>query len=120
MIGWLTWGVVGLSALLMIVAGAYALRDRLFDDLLLGLVVLLEVATLVQAGRGLMTMSDIGDQDERMTFAAYLITLPFVPLGIGFLALKEKSRWAMASLAVGAFAVAVMSIRCQQIWDLHV
>lgn len=116
----LTWGIVAGSALLMLLAGAYAARDRLFDDLLLGLVALLEVAVLVQAYQGLTSMSAIGDPDERATFAAYVLTLPVVPLGTGFLALKEKTRWAMGALAVGAFAVAVMSIRCQQIWDLHV
>jgi hypothetical protein len=67
----------------------------------------------------LVSLGQIADTDERATFAAHLITLPFVPLGTGFLALKEKTRWAMGAIAVGAFAVAVMSIRCQQIWDLH-
>jgi acetylornithine/succinyldiaminopimelate/putrescine aminotransferase len=60
----------------------------------------------------------IGDGDERATFAAYLVTLVVVPIGTGFLALKEKTRWAMGAVAVGAFAVAVMTIRCQQIWDV--
>ena len=41
-----------------------------------------------------------------------------VTIGTGFLALKEKTRWAMGAVAVGAFAVAVMTIRCQQIWDV--
>jgi cephalosporin-C deacetylase-like acetyl esterase len=118
-IGWLTWTVVGLSVVLMAVAGLYAVRDRLFDDRLLAVVALLELATLVQAVRGLMTMGTVTNVDERMTFAAYLVSLPLVPLVIGFLALKEKTRWAMAALAVGGFAVAVMSVRCQQIWGLY-
>ncbi len=119
MIAWLTWTVVALSAVLMAVAGVYAARDRLFDDRLLAVLALLEIATIVQAARGLMTMATVATVDERMTFAAYLVSLPLVPLVIGFLALKEKTRWAMAALAVGGFAVAVMSIRCQQIWELH-
>lgn len=119
MISALTWAVVGGSALLMVVAGVYAVRDRLFDDLLLALVVLLELGVIVQAFRGLTPMGAIADTDERATYAAYLLTLPFVPIGIGWLALKEKTRWAMGALAAGAFAVAVMSIRCQQIWSLH-
>jgi len=118
-IAWLTWGVVVIGGLLMLLAGVYAVRRRLFDDWVLLLVALLEVATIIQAGRGLMTMSAIGDPDERVTYAAYLVSLPFVPIGIGFLALKDKTRWSMGALAVAGFAVAVMSLRCQQIWDLY-
>ena len=40
---------------------------------------------------------------------AYLVSLPVIPIGTALLAIKEKSRWAMGSLAVGAFAVAVMA-----------
>ena len=47
---------------------------------------------------------------------AYLVSLPVIPVGTVLLAIKEKSRWAMGSLAVGAFAVAVMTARCLQIW----
>lgn len=119
MITALTWGIVGASVVLMGLAGSFAWRDRLLNDLMLGVLVLIELAVVVQAVRGLIGMGAIGDTDERATFAAYLLTLPFVPLGTGFLALKEKTRWAMGAIAVGAFAVAVMSIRCQQIWGLH-
>ena len=56
---------------------------------------------------------------RQATFAAYAITLPFVPPAALFLALKEKTRWAMGVVAVGAFAVAVMTARLQQIWNLR-
>jgi len=35
-----------------------------------------------------------------------------------FLALTEKTRWSMGVAAVAAFAVAVMTARLQQIWNL--
>ena len=111
MISALTWAIVALSTLLMIVAGVYALRDRLLDDLILGLAALIELGVIVQTIKGLIAMGAIGDGDERATFAAYLVTLVVVPIGTGFLALKEKTRWAMGAVAVGAFAVAVMTIR---------
>lgn len=114
----LTYAVTGLSLVLMALAGWYAYRDRLIDDWLLGLAVLIELAILVQLIRGLTGLSHVSPDSEKATFAAYLITLPFIPFGTAFLAIKEKSRWAMAAIAVGAFAVAVMVIRLQQIWDL--
>ncbi len=111
-----TWTVVGLATLLLVVAVVYAWRDRLLDDRLLALLALVEVGLLVQLVIGLLGVGDIEDPTEQATFAAYLISLPFIPLGTGLLAIKEKTRWAMGSLAVGAFAVAVMTARCLQIW----
>ena len=59
MISALTWAIVALSALLMIVAGVYALRDRLLDDLILGLAALIELGVIVQTIKGLIGMGAI-------------------------------------------------------------
>jgi len=113
------WSVVVLATLLLVVAAVYAWRDRLLDDRLLALMALVEVGLLAQLVLGLLGIGDIADSTEQATFAAYLISLPVIPLGTGLLAIKEKSRWAMGSLAVGAFAVAVMTARCLQIWTTN-
>lgn len=114
-----TWSVVALSTVLLVVAGVYAWRDRLLDDRILALLALVELGLIVQLAVGLLGMGEVADSTERATFAAYLVSLPVIPLGTGLLALKEKTRWAMGSLAVGAFAVAVMTARCLQIWTVH-
>lgn len=114
-----TWTVVGLAALLFVVAVGYAWRDRLIDDRLLLLLGLIELGLLIQLVVGLLGLGDVEDETERATFAAYLVSLPLIPIGTGLLAIKEKTRWAMGSLAVGAFAVAVMTARCLQIWTLY-
>ena len=59
------------------------------------------------------------DSTEKATFVAYLVSLPVIPIGTALLTIKEKSRWAMGSMAVGAFAVAVMAVRLQQIWNTY-
>lgn len=115
----LTVAVIAASLVLMVLAGVYAYRDRLINDGLLGLAALVFLLTVVQAGIALARMSQIGSDSELATFAAYAITLPFLPLATTFLAIKDKSRWAMGSIAVGAFAVLVMTARLQQIWNLH-
>src|SRR5687767_1847426 len=115
----MTWTVVGLATVLLLVAGVYAWRDRLIDDKLLAIVALVELGLLVQLVVGLIRLGGIDDSTEQATFAAYLISLPVIPVGTGLLAIKEKTRWAMGSLAVGAFAVAVMTARCLQIWTTH-
>lgn len=114
-----TWVVVGLAGLLVVVAGLYAWRDRLLDDRLLALLAVVELGLVTQLVAGLLGLGEVRDAAERATFAAYLVSLPVIPLGTGFLALKEKTRWAMGALAVGAFAVAVMTARCLQIWTAH-
>jgi len=115
----LTYGVVALAAVLCLLAVYYAFRDRLIDNAVVVLSLLVEVGLLVQMGFGLSGVGSIDDGAERATFIAYLVTLPLIPVGTAFLAIKEKSRWAMGSLAVGAFAVAVMSARLLQIWNLN-
>lgn len=116
MIAPVSYAVVALATVLFVVAVYYAIRDKLIDDRLLAVAALVEVGLLVQLVAGLVGLGEIGDSTEKATFAAYLVSLPVIPIGTVLLAIKEKSRWAMGSLAVGAFAVAVMTARCLQIW----
>ena len=111
-----TSAVIVLSAVLFVVAVVYAVRDKLIDNLVFGLAAVVEVGLFVQLVVGLLGLGEITDTTEKATFAAYLVSLPVIPIGTVLLTIKEKSRWAMGSLAVGAFAVAVMTARCLQIW----
>lgn len=119
MIAPLTYVVVGLATVLFVASVYYTVRDRLIDDTVLAVAALLELGLLVQLVAGLIGLGEIENTTERATFAAYLISLPVIPIGTALLTIKEKSRWAMGSLAVGAFAVAVMTARLQQIWNLN-
>ncbi len=116
MIAALAYVVVGLAVVLCVGAIWYAARDRLIDDRLLVVAGLLELALLVLLVGGLVGLGHITDGAEKATFVAYLVSLPVIPVGTAFLAIKEKSRWAMGSIAIGAFAVAVMAARLLQIW----
>lgn len=116
----LTVIVCAASVILMVLSGLYAYRDSVINDGLLAVAAVVFLGTVVQLVIGLARMSSIGEGGELATFAAYLISLPFIPIMTTFLAIKEKTRWAMGSIAVGAFAVLVMTARLQQIWDLNV
>lgn len=116
----LTVAVLAASLALMLLAGWYAVRSMLLDDRLLLTAALLEIGLVVQLVVALAHLGRVpGSAAERATFAAYAITLPFVPPAAVFLALKEKTRWSMVVVAVGAFAAAVMTARLQQIWSMH-
>ncbi|HSO64650.1 MAG TPA: hypothetical protein VLQ78_06065 [Ornithinibacter sp.] len=111
-----TYAVVALASVLFVVTLYYAVRDKVIDDKVLGIAALLELGLLIQLVAALVGLGQIEDGTEKATFAAYVVSLPVIPVGTVLLAIKEKSRWAMGSLAVGAFAVAVMTARCLQIW----
>ncbi len=115
----LTYAVVALATVLCVITVAYAVRDRLIDDLVVILAVVIELGLVVQAVVGIVNVGSIGDGTEQATYIAYLVSLPLIPVGTIFLAIKEKSRWAMGSIAVGGFAVAVMSARLLQIWNTY-
>jgi hypothetical protein len=116
----LTVAVFLAALVMMAVAVWYAARSRLVDDRLLLVAGVLEVGLLVQLVVALAHLGGVpGGAGEKATFTAYAVTLPFVLPAAVFLALKEKTRWAMGVVAVGAFAVAVMTARLQQIWNLR-
>jgi hypothetical protein len=115
----LTVAVYVVAGLLAVLAGFYAWRDRLIDDRLLLTAAVLELALLAQAVLVLANVGEVsGGGSEKATFAAYGLTLPLIPPAVAFVAIKEKTRWAMGVVVAGAFAVAVMTGRLQQIWDL--
>ena len=115
----LTYVVVALAFLLFVGSVYYAVKDRLVDDRLLAVAGLVEIGLLVLLVLGLTGLGHITDPTEKATFVAYLVTLPLIPIGTSLLTIKEKSRWAMGSMAIGAFGVAVMAVRLQQIWNSY-
>lgn len=120
MLSWLTVVVLVVAAVLALDAGYYAWRDKVIDDRLLLVFAVLEVALIAQAIAVLAGVGEVGGGGaEQATFAAYGLTLPFIPPAVALLAIKEKTRWSMGVIMAGAFAVAVMSGRVQQIWALH-
>lgn len=115
MVSALTVVIVGLSTLALLMAGVYAWRDRLINDPLLLVLALAELGVIVQAVVALVRVTQLAG--EKATFAAYALTLPFLLPFATWMAIKEKSRWAMVTIGVGAFAVAVMTYRMHQIWS---
>ncbi|HQD68890.1 MAG TPA: hypothetical protein PLO87_09885, partial [Ornithinibacter sp.] len=94
MIAPLTYAVVGLAAVLLVVSGFYAVRDRLIDDRVLLLAALLEIGLIVQLVLGLAGLGEIEDSTDRATFVAYLVSLPVIPISTVLLTIKEKTVWA--------------------------
>ncbi|MEI2779593.1 MAG: hypothetical protein V9G19_27265 [Tetrasphaera sp.] len=118
--------VVTLSYLVVAAATAWGLlaawlawRDRLINDPLLLLAVLVEVGLIALAIVALTTFGRVDPAAEGATYLAYALSLPTVPPLVTLLAIREKTRWSVGACVLGAFAVAVMAARIAQIWNLH-
>ena len=114
----LTIVVYVLSALLAVLAVHRMLRRRLIDDPIIITAAVLEVALVVQLVVGLARSGAITDGAERATFIAYLFTVLVVAPAAVFMAIKEKTRWAMGVVIGAAVVVAILVARLQQIWSL--
>lgn len=117
MLPWLTAVVLAAAAALAVAAAVYAWRGRLLDDRLLLVLAVLEVALLGQVVVGVAQAVSTDKGYEKAVFFAYLLTVPFVAPVACFLALKEKTRWAMGVVVGSAFVVAVLVGRLVQLWD---
>ncbi|GAA1248882.1 hypothetical protein GCM10009633_22190 [Janibacter melonis] len=115
----LTTIVLVASLVLAVVAGAYTALDRVIDDRLLLVAAVVELLLVVQAVVACVVAGQVRTPGEGPTMAAYAVTLPLVPPALAYLAIKEKSRWAMGAVLGGALVVAVMTLRIQQIWTVH-
>lgn len=106
-------GVLGAQALI------YLLLDRLVDDAMLLVTAVVELALVVLGVTTAVVHGQVGGTGQGATMLAYALTLPLIPPVVVFIALKEKTRWAMGVVIAGAFTVGVMAYRILQIWWTH-
>jgi len=106
-------------AVLGVLATHHLIRSRPVDDPLILVGGAVELGLIVGLVYGLTQSGAISDGAERATFIAYLFTiLVIIPVTI-FIAIKERTQWAMAVVLGGAVVVAILLARLQQIWSLH-
>jgi hypothetical protein len=55
-----------------------------------------------------------------LEFYIYLVSAVLIPIGAGFWALVDRSRWSTVVLGVACLSIAVMVYRMQQIWAYQV
>lgn len=106
-------GVLAAQALI------YLVIDRLVDDAMLLVTAIVEVALVVLGITTAIVHGQVSGTGQGATMLAYALTLPIIPPIVVFIALKEKTRWAMGVVIAGAFTVGVMAYRIIQIWELH-
>lgn len=91
-------------------------RDRWIDLTHLAGLAAVEVAVVVQAVIAVVRIAGGTRPVEFSTFVGYLaaavLLLPFAVV----LAFLERTRWGAVIVAAGAFVVAVVMLRLQQVW----
>lgn len=117
MIAPLAYGVMALALLLAAWTGFSASRYRPTGEIQMIIVIILELALLVQAIIAIVLLSG-AHLDEPVTFVAYSIGA-LVPLPVAFqLARLERTRWGSLIVCFAAIVAAVMTLRIAALWRL--
>ncbi|HET8601712.1 MAG TPA: hypothetical protein VFL99_15395 [Segeticoccus sp.] len=114
----LTVLVFAVDAVLALLAAWYLWRDRLIDDRMLLVAGVLELALIAQLVVGLVLLGTAHRDVSGAIFVPYLFAVLIVAPFTCFLAIKEKSRWGMGLVLLGAFVVAILVGRLEQVWTL--
>ena len=117
MIAWFTIAQIAVALLGVVLCVVYGVKKSGPNDYTMGATLLVALLLLVQIVvaivQPLVGNPATGDPLE---FWMYLILAFLMPLGAGFWALVDRSRWANLVLAVVHFSVAVMLFRMLVIW----
>ena len=120
MIDWFTALQIGVAVTGGVLAVALGLMGRRPSDLTMAFACVVALLLIVQLA---VTISGplTGNQPtgSLFEFYIYLISAIFVPVGAGFWALIDRSRWSTVILGVAQLAVAVMLYRMGQIWFIQ-
>lgn len=83
----------------------------------IGALALVELLLLVQFILSIVLVAG-GERAKTDTveFFSYLVVALMVPIGAGFWAMVERTRWSTMVLGVAGFTVAIMLARMEQIW----
>ena len=115
MVGLLTLGITGASALLALWVVVLLLRNRPVDNPVMWASIVIEVATLVLLVRGLVGVFS-GAVDEPITLALYLLLVPCVLPGALLWSAGEKSRSATAVVLAALVVLMVLMLRVDALW----
>jgi hypothetical protein len=116
-IEWLTIIQVAVAIVAGLLCLAVGLAGRTPSDLTLGATAIVELLLLVQLVVSIVAPA-VGNTPtgDPLEFGLYLGSAILLPIGAGFWALVDRSKWATVILGVANLAIAVMVYRMHQIW----
>jgi hypothetical protein len=84
---------------------------------LLGALLLIELALLVQAVLGVVQLATTHRHVSGVTFVGYLIGSLLILPAAAWWSITEKSRWGVGVLLVGCLVIPVIIVRMNQVWS---
>lgn len=120
MIEWFTWLQIAVAVIGGVLGIVLGLLGRKPNDLTMGFTGVVALLLIVQLGVAIAAplMGNV-PTGSLFEFYLYLVTAIFVPVGAGFWALIERSRWSTVILGVACIAVAIMLSRMSVIWFIQ-
>ncbi|MBL3685887.1 hypothetical protein D3248_02805 [Leucobacter zeae] len=117
MILWFAVALIAVALAAAVLGLVWALRRVGPDDFTMGATVVVAVLLVVQIVIAIVAPF-VGNEPagDPLEFWMYLIVALMLPLGAGFWALVDRTRWANLVLAVVHLSVAVMTYRMLVIW----
>ncbi|GLI25897.1 hypothetical protein ARHIZOSPH14_01390 [Agromyces rhizosphaerae] len=120
MIDWFAYLQVGVATAAGLLCVVLGLVGRAPSDLTMGALALVEVLLVAQVVVAIAAPAfGNAPTGDPLEFWTYLVSAVLLPVGAGFWALLERSRWSTVVLGVAALAVAVMVYRMLQIWTVQ-
>jgi hypothetical protein len=116
-IEWLTIVQVAVAIAAGLLCLVVGLAGRMPSDLTLGATAVVELLLIVQLVVSIVSPA-VGNTPtgDALEFGLYLGSAILLPIGAGFWALVDRSKWATVILGVADLAIAVMVYRMHQIW----
>ncbi|MFX4294755.1 hypothetical protein [Streptomyces bohaiensis] len=114
----LTIAVAAAAVLLGVWCAVAALRDQSAKDWHYAAMAVVTLLTVVQLVVGVVMLAG-GDRpagDSTAVFVSYLVSVTACVPVVGMVALGERSRWGPATVAAGAFLLAILELRLHDVW----
>jgi hypothetical protein len=108
--------VIAVSVLVGVAVVVLALLDRRPLGALLGGLLLVELAALVQVVVAVVAVLRGQRPDSGAVFTGYALASLLVPPVGAVWALSERSKWGTAAAGVSCLVLAVATVRLQQVW----
>ncbi|MBP6685036.1 MAG: hypothetical protein KA158_06405 [Leucobacter sp.] len=117
MIAWYGYLTIGVSLIAAVMCAFQGFRKRAPNDYTMGATLLIALLLVVQIVISIIApFAGNAPTGDLLEFWMYLIVALALPVGAGFWALIDRTRFANLVLAVVGFAIAVMTYRMLVIW----
>ncbi len=112
------YAIIAFALLAAVHAGWHLWREEPFSNALFYVLLVLELLLLALVVGGSIALSQTDRDVDGVLFVSYLVTTLVIPPAAILWGVAEKSRWGSGVVVVAMLTVAVLVLRCLQIWQV--